>query len=64
VHGENGYVFPPDNVTELADLMQKFLDNPEMIADMGQRSSQIMAQYTPQAAAQCLAQVTEVVMAG
>ncbi len=64
VHGENGYVFPPDNATELADLMQKFLDNPEMIADMGQRSSQIMAQYTPQAAAQCLAQVTEVVMAG
>ncbi|XHX79784.1 MAG: glycosyltransferase family 4 protein [Stenomitos frigidus ULC029] len=63
-HGENGYVFSPDDATELADLMQKFLDHPESIAVMGERSQQIMAQYTPTAAAQCLAQVTKMVMAG
>lgn len=64
VHGENGYVFQPDNANELADLMQKFLDNPELIQAMGERSKQIMAQYTPQAAAACLAEVTKLVMAG
>jgi glycosyltransferase involved in cell wall biosynthesis len=63
VHGENGYVFPPDNATELADLMQKFLANPKLIGAMGERSRQIMAQYTPEAAAKCLAAVTELVMA-
>lgn len=63
-HGENGYVFPPDNASELADLMQKFMDNPELIGVMGARSQQIMAKYTPQAAARCLAEVTERVMTG
>lgn len=61
--GENGYVFPPDNAQKLADLMQNFLDRPELIDAMGKRSQQIMAEYTPQAAAKCLAEVTELVMA-
>jgi len=61
VHGENGYVFPPDNATELADLMQKFLDHPESIPAMGERSQQIMAQYTPEAAARCLAHIITLV---
>jgi glycosyltransferase involved in cell wall biosynthesis len=64
LHGENGYVFSPNDADELANLMQKFLDHPEMIPAMGERSQQIMAQYTPQAAAACLAQVTELVMQG
>lgn len=64
VHGENGYVFSPDDADELANLMQTFLDQPEMIPAMGERSQQIMAQYTPQAAAACLAQITELVMKG
>lgn len=63
VDGENGYVFAPDAPEELANLMQKFLDSPEAIAKMGDKSKQIMAQYTPVAAAKCLAQVTEQVMA-
>ncbi len=62
VQGENGYVFSPDNADELANLMQKFLDHPEIILKMGEKSQQIMEQYTPQAAAECLAQVTELVM--
>jgi glycosyltransferase involved in cell wall biosynthesis len=60
--GENGYVFPPDDPVKLADLMQQFLDRPELIPTMGDRSRQLMAQYTPQAAAQRLAELTAVVM--
>ena len=62
VHGENGYVFSPDEPQKLADLLQKFLDDPNIIPTMGERSKQIMSQYTPTAAAQCLAEVTQQVM--
>jgi glycosyltransferase involved in cell wall biosynthesis len=61
--GENGYVFAPDDPTKLADLMQQFLDNPDLIPAMGDRSKQIMAEYTPVAAARCLAEVTKLVIA-
>lgn len=63
VNGENGYVFAPDAPDELANLMQTFLDHPDSIAKMGEQSKRIMAQYTPVAAAKCLAQVTELVIA-
>ncbi len=63
VQGENGNVFVPDDANKLADLMQQFFDNPAAIAKMGARSKQIMTHYTPAAAAQCLAKVTELVMA-
>jgi glycosyltransferase involved in cell wall biosynthesis len=63
LHGENGYIFAPNEPKQLAELMQTFLDNPEIIRSMGERSKQIMAQYTPVAAAQCLAEVAELVMA-
>jgi glycosyltransferase involved in cell wall biosynthesis len=62
VNGKNGYIFSPDDPDRLADLMQKFLDNPDSILSMGEQSQQIMAQYTPVAAAQCLAQITDLVM--
>ncbi|NMF60548.1 glycosyltransferase family 4 protein [Pseudanabaena yagii] len=62
IDGENGYVFTPDDHNKLADLIQNFLDHPELIASMGDRSRQIMAQYNPVAAAQCLANVTNLVM--
>ncbi|AFY96790.1 glycosyltransferase family 4 protein [Chamaesiphon minutus] len=63
VSGENGYVFTPEDPDKLADLMQLFLDDPTLILAMGARSQQIMAQYTPLAAAQCMAEVAELVMA-
>jgi len=63
INGENGYVFTPDDPDKLADLMQQFLDNPDLIHSMGERSRQIMEQYTPVAAAQCLADITKLVMA-
>jgi glycosyltransferase involved in cell wall biosynthesis len=62
VPGENGYVFAPDNAEQLADLMQRFLDEPALIPVMGARSQQIMEQYTPVAAAQCMADITKLVM--
>jgi glycosyltransferase involved in cell wall biosynthesis len=62
VEGENGYVFAPDDADQLADLMQKFFDEPALIAKMGTRSQQIMAQYTPVAAAQCMADITRLII--
>jgi len=61
--GENGYVFAPNAPNELADRMQTFLDQPELIAAMGERSQQIMSRYTPITAANCLADVTQLVTA-
>ena len=63
VSGENGYIFAPDDADKLADLMQRFLDEPALIPVMGTRSQQIMMQYTPVAAAQCMADITRLVMA-
>jgi glycosyltransferase involved in cell wall biosynthesis len=60
-HGENGYIFQPNDADELANLMQKFLDSPDSIYWMGERSKQIMEQYTPVAAANCLAEITKLV---
>lgn len=62
VSGENGYVFAPEDPDKLADLMQLFLDDPALIPAMGARSQQIMAQYTPVVAAQCMANITKLVM--
>jgi glycosyltransferase involved in cell wall biosynthesis len=62
VPGDNGYVFAPDDADKLADLMQKFFDEPASIAMMGARSQQIMQRYTPVAAAQCMAEITKLVM--
>jgi len=64
MHGENGYVFSPQNVNELADLMQKLLDQPELIQKMSQRSREIMARHTPEASAQCLAEIVKQVVKG
>jgi glycosyltransferase involved in cell wall biosynthesis len=63
VAGENGYVFAPDDAEQLATLMQKFFDEPALILKMGARSQQIMMQYTPVAAAQCMAEITKLAMA-
>ena len=61
--GDNGYIFAPDDTEQLAALMQRFLDEPALIPVMGERSQQIMARYTPFVAAQCMAEIVELVMA-
>jgi glycosyltransferase involved in cell wall biosynthesis len=59
IDGENGYVFDCDRPERLAELMGKFITQPELIASMGQKSQQLIAKYTPQAAAESLAKVVE-----
>lgn len=63
VEEENGYVFDPHHPEILADLMQKFIDNPNLIPQMGKKSQEIMANHTPEAVAKSLAEVVEFVLA-
>ena len=55
--GKNGYCFEPNNPDELATVMQKIIDNPDSIHLMGQRSKDIMSQYSPQAAAEFMTKI-------
>ncbi|MEG4421726.1 glycosyltransferase family 4 protein [Microcoleus sp. LAD1_D5] len=56
--GENGYIFDPSSAKELADKMQIFLDNPDLIESMGEQSRQIISQKTPETAAKAYVEVT------
>ncbi|MBP0021376.1 MAG: glycosyltransferase family 4 protein [Cyanobacteria bacterium SBLK] len=49
--GENGYIFDPLDPEELAEKMQVFLDRPDIISAMGERSREIIARTTPETAA-------------
>jgi glycosyltransferase involved in cell wall biosynthesis len=60
--GENGYIFDPHDPPALAEAMQRFLDNPDLIKSMGERSRQIIAQKTPETAAQAYIEVTSFLM--
>lgn len=60
-NGRNGYVFAPDDVSALAEIMSKFIVQPDLAYRMGELSKQVMAEYTPEKAAQFLAQVTRFV---
>ena len=62
VSGENGYIFEPSSAKELADKMQIFLDNPDLIESMGERSRQIISQKTPETAAKAYLEVTSFLM--
>jgi glycosyltransferase involved in cell wall biosynthesis len=61
VSGENGYIFDPSSAKELADKMQIFIDNPDLIESMGERSRQIISQKTPETAAKAYVEVTSFV---
>ncbi|MCH8487517.1 MAG: glycosyltransferase family 4 protein [Candidatus Cyclonatronum sp.] len=37
-HGRNGYLIPPRSTQPLADAMKRFLENPALIAQMGEES--------------------------
>ena len=62
IEGENGYIFDPYNPENLAEMMSRFISNRDLISSMGYRSQQLMAQYTPKAAADFLAEVTSLVL--
>ena len=57
LEGENGYLFDPHNPEELAKVMCRFIEEPNLIAAMGKKSQQLMSQHTPQAAAQFFVEV-------
>jgi len=61
VSAENGYIFEPSSAKELADKMQIFIDNPDLIESMGERSRQIISQKTPETAAKAYVEVTSFV---
>ncbi|MEG4205987.1 glycosyltransferase family 4 protein [Microcoleus sp. Pol7_A1] len=60
--GENGYIFDPSSAKELADKMQSFLENPDLIKSMGERSRQIISKKTPETAAKAYVEVTSFLM--
>ncbi len=62
IDGENGYCFDPYETEHLAELMGRFLNNPELTISMGQKSQELMANYTPEIASQFLSKVTEFVL--
>lgn len=60
-HQENGFRYAPDQVDQLAEWMQQFLDSPELITRMGARSLTIMQQHSPTEATQTFVQATNFV---
>lgn len=56
---DNGYIFDPNDTETFASVMKKFIEDPSLSQRMGERSSQIMDQYTPDAAAKFLATVAK-----
>jgi glycosyltransferase involved in cell wall biosynthesis len=60
--GTNGYRFDPQNPSELATLMAKLIDQPELIPPMGRQSLAMMQTYNPAAAAKFLADVSHFVL--
>ena len=62
VEGENGYLFEPHDPKGLAEVMRRCINNPNLIVSMGRKSQQLIAQHTPEAAAQFLAKVTSFVL--
>jgi glycosyltransferase involved in cell wall biosynthesis len=57
IPGENGFIFDPNQPQELAEYMQKVIQNPELMASMGERSQQLIAPHHPEAIASNLAQI-------
>ncbi len=48
-HGENGFIFSPDNLEELTNLLSKFMNmNEESLSRMGNISEKIIQDYSPE----------------
>lgn len=60
--GENGYIFDPNNAEDLAKKMQVYIENPGSIESMGALSRELIAQKTPETAAQAYVEVTSFLM--
>lgn len=62
IEGENGYLFHPEDPQNIARLMQQLIERPQLIASLGEKSQQIIAQYTPKTAVEFLTEVQSFVM--
>ena len=58
---ENGYIFDPYDAEKLAELMSKFIDCPDLITTMGEKSQQIMTEHQPEDVSKFLADVVDFV---
>ena len=56
---ENGFLYAPEAIEALAEKMRQFLDTPELIAQMGERSHHIMQQHSPTEATQAFIEATK-----
>lgn len=62
--GENGYIFNPDcdSPDALAEIIKRFIDNPNIIEPMGQKSKTLASSHTPRAIADYLKCIIEFVL--
>jgi glycosyltransferase involved in cell wall biosynthesis len=58
---ENGFVYDPEQIEQLAEKMRQFLDTPGLITQMGARSLQIMQQHSPAEATQAFVQAADLI---
>ena len=61
VERENGFIFNPEQIDQLADGMRQFIDNPDLISRMGSRSIEIMRLHSPAISTQTFVQIVELV---
>lgn len=57
VENENGFIFDPFNPEELAQILDYFIKNPDAIKTTGNKSRQLISQYTPKTAVDFFAKV-------
>jgi glycosyltransferase involved in cell wall biosynthesis len=63
-HNRTGFIFDPRKPAELADYMAKFIENPQWIAEFGERSAKGIAPYTVEAAVRALEALVNRTMKG
>jgi glycosyltransferase involved in cell wall biosynthesis len=59
---ENGYIFDPYKIEEMADCMLKFIQAPDQIARMGARSQQLIEPHNPPTVVEFLTTVVQSVL--
>ena len=64
--GENGYTFDPveDDPEVLAELMTRFIKDPELTTEMGKKSEQYISYHTPEAIVRHMKNIIELVYVG
>ena len=62
--GENGFTFNParDKPEELSEIIRKFIDDPNLIQRMGEKSKKIASSHTPEIVANDLKYIIEFVL--